>query len=81
MRNVDPEYHELAEAANIVEKCLSRAKERSPGERITLCGRETSWEDCLTASLSADETQVVFTFMYNIGADTLAVEERLDVWL
>ena len=76
MRNIDPEYIGVAEAARVVETCLQKARARH-GAQISMCGGETNWDDCLTAYVGANH--LVYMLWYNLGANTFIAKQTFGV--
>lgn len=78
MRNIPTEYRNMIEPDGLIARCLSKAQERFPGKRLSFCGDEDNWEDCLgSCLLKPDGTELSFLFYFNVGSKTHAVLESV----
>lgn len=74
MKNIPLEYREALRRRQVVRDCLEEAQRRHPEARLSFCGLEDNWEDCIGSSMlneTGDELSLLFYF--NMGADTKAI--------
>jgi hypothetical protein len=76
MRYIEPHHIDFVIANNVLDRCLAEARKRAQGAEISFSGFERRWEDCLTY-FSDSEGSFLFTFYYNIGENTSAVNLRI----
>lgn len=77
MRNLDPNYHATAKRLKVVSFCLEKAQRLFPNVKLSFCGFEKNWDDCLQGYRDEATGNIVFLLNFNIGRSTRAVEARL----
>lgn len=78
MKNIPVEYHDMIEPDSLIARCLRIAQDQFPGKRLSFCGGENSWVDCLgSCFLRPDGTELSFLFYFNVGDNTHAIMESV----
>jgi hypothetical protein len=79
MKYVSKKYHYMIRAEDIVSRCLEKAKKRFPDQKLTFCGFEKNWEDCLCDRLHPSKNIIDFILFFNIDKATYTVKETIQI--
>lgn len=75
MKRIEQKYHDVVRANNVLAICMGKARRRFPGEKLSFCGYENCWEDCLTGFEIDGKLSCLFYF--NVGNATHATKHEV----